>query len=133
MSRPHLNTEGNFVQGLAAVALFVVFAAVFLTANFEAPAGFGQNAAVMKSLGAALFSLDPAQVVGDGSPIASEGFLVAFEIVDAVLVAALVGSLMLARREEEGENVTVGTEPSGGDDSPTAATDGGSAGGDQSW
>ena len=130
MTRPRLHTGINFVPGLAAVALFVVFAAVFLTTAFEAPVGFGENAAVMKSLGAAMFNLDPAPLVGDAAPVASEGFLLAFEIVDAVLVAALVGAVMLARREESGENVTVGTEAPGSAESPAATTDGGTPGGD---
>ena len=130
MSRPRLRTEGNFVPGLAAVALFAVFAAVFLRASFGTPAGFGADAAVMESLGAAMFNLDPAPLVGDASPIPSEGFLIAFEIVDVVLVAALVGAVMLARREEDGENVTVGTETTGSEESPAAATDGGVSGGD---
>lgn len=126
MSRPRLKTDGNLMPGLAAVALFGVFAAVFLTAGFGAPAGFGENAAVMKSLGAAMFSIDPASVVGDGTPVPAEGFLIVFEIIDAVLVAALVGSVMLARREEAGENVTVGTDVAGSEsDEATVATDGG--------
>lgn len=129
MSRPRLRTEGNLVPGLAAIVLFVVFASVFLTASLPAPAGFGENAAVMKSLAAALFSLDPAPLVGEGAPIASEGFLLAFEIVDVVLVAALVGAVMLARREVAGQNVTVGTEAPSSEEAPTAA-DGGTAGGD---
>ena len=125
MTRPRLRTEGSFLPGLAAVALFAVFAAVFLTTTFDAPAGFGADAAVMRSLGAALFNLDAQSVAGQGTPVESEGFLVAFEIVDAVLVAALVGAVMLARREEAGENVTVGTETVGEDDEAAVATDGG--------
>jgi NADH-quinone oxidoreductase subunit J len=37
-----------------------------------------------------------------GADIPSETFLAAFEIIDVVLVAALVGAVMLARRDRGG-------------------------------
>jgi NADH-quinone oxidoreductase subunit J len=130
MSRPELRTGRHLLPGLAAVALFVVFAAVFLTASFPEPAGFGEDAAIMKSLGAALIGIEASAIVSDGTAVPSEGFLVPFIVIAVALDAALDGSLMLARREEPGENVTVGTEAPGSAESPAAATDGGVQGGD---
>ncbi|MBV0924642.1 proton-conducting membrane transporter [Halomicroarcula limicola] len=123
-NRPELNTEGNYVAGLAAVALFVVLGAVFVGVSFPTPAGFGEGAAITKSLGAAMFDIAPGALMGEGeSAVPSEGFLVAFEVIDVVLVAALVGSIMLARREEAGDIVGLGV---GDDDDDTAvAADGG--------
>lgn len=86
--------DRSSVAGLAAVALFLIMAAVFLTAQFTTPQGFPADASVMEGIGFALFD-----IAGDGI-IESEGFLAAFEIVDVVLVAALVGAVMLARRED---------------------------------
>lgn len=92
VTRPHFAEEANHVKGLAAVALFVVLAAVTLTANFPSPEGFPQGAELVAGIGYALFNLQPDGVVP------SEQFLVAFEIIDIVLVAALVASVMLAKR-----------------------------------
>lgn len=129
MTRPRLRTEGSLLPGLAAVALFAVFAAVFLTASLPAFAGFGEDAVVMKSLGAAMFSIEASAIVSEGTAVPSEGFVVPLIIVAVALDAALDGSLMLARREEAGENVTVGTEAPGSEQ-PPAAADGGVPGGD---
>jgi len=107
-NKPELHTEGSFVAGLAAVALFVVLGAVFMGVSFPTPAGFGEGAAITKSLGAAMFDIAPSAIMGEGeSAVPSEGFLVAFEIIDVVLVAALVGAVMLARREDAGEIVSL--------------------------
>ena len=132
MNKPQISTEGNFVAGLAAVALFVVLAAVFATVSFPAPAGFPQSAAITKSLGAAMFDIAPGQLMGENeAAVPGEGFLVAFEIIDVLLVAALVGAVMLARREEAGAIVDlgIGNEP----DESAVAADGGelSEGGDE--
>lgn len=107
-SRPQLATEKfNPVQGLAAVALFLVLAVVFMTVQFGPSAGFSPDASITASIGYALFNLA-------GADVASEGLLAAFEIIDIVLVAALVGAVMLARRESD-----------------TVATDGGQRGGEK--
>ncbi|GGN96923.1 proton-conducting membrane transporter [Haloarcula pellucida] len=124
-SKPRLNTEGNFVAGLAAVALFVVLGVVFLGVSFPNPAGFGESAAITKSLGAAMFDIAPSAIMGENeAAVPSEGFLVAFEIIDVVLVAALVGAVMLARREEAGEIVDLGVDNTDTDE-PAVAADGG--------
>ena len=123
-NKPQLNTEGSLVAGLAAVALFVVLGVVFLTASFPVPAGFPEGAAITKSLGAAMFDIAPSAIMDEGeSAVPGEGFLIAFEIIDVLLVAALVGAVMLARREEAGEIVGLGS----GTDEPedAVAADGG--------
>jgi NADH-quinone oxidoreductase subunit J len=94
-TRPHLKLGRHLLPGLVAVALFVVFAATFLTASFGTPQGFPGQGSITAAIGYALFSLD-------AGAYPSEGFLVAFEIVDGVLVAALVGAVMLAKTEEGG-------------------------------
>ena len=107
--RPRLNTDGSLVTGLAAVGLFVVLAGVFLGVSFPAPAGFGEGAAITKSLGAAMFDIAPSALMGDGeTAVPGEGFLVAFLLIAIVLDAALDGALMLAKRDDEEEFVADG-------------------------
>jgi len=103
MSRPALKTGTSLWPGVAALALFGVLAAVFLGAELPDPAGFGENAAIMKSIGAAMFNIDPALITSDGLHVVSEGFLVSFILIAVVLDAALDGSLMLAKRDEQEE------------------------------
>ena len=125
MNRPRLNTGGNYVAGLAAVALFVAFAGVFLTTSFPAPAGFPDGAAITKSLGAAMFDIAPSAIMDDGeSAVPAEGFLVAFLLIGVLLDAALDGAIMLAKREEAGENVGLGSQTDVAEDAAVAA-DGG--------
>jgi NADH-quinone oxidoreductase subunit J len=127
-NRPRLNTEGSLIAGLAAVALFAVLAVVFAAVSFPAPAGFADGAAITKSLGAAMFDIAPGQLMDEGqAAVPAEGFLVAFIIIGVLLDAALDGAVMLAKREEKGENVGVGTETTDPDDSALAADGGGQA------
>ncbi|MEF8826382.1 MAG: hypothetical protein V5A27_08615 [Halapricum sp.] len=95
MNRPQMAEDFNPVAGVAALALFGVLAAVFLTAEFGAPQGFQEGASVMEGIGYALFDF-----VGQ-SPLVEEGFLFAFLAIAVVLDAALDGALLLARREDE--------------------------------
>ncbi|WP_246045751.1 NADH-quinone oxidoreductase subunit J family protein [Halorussus ruber] len=89
--------DGKMWPGVAALGLFAVMAWVFVGAEFgEAASGFAGDAGVTASIGYAMFN------IGAENAIASEGFLIPFEIIDLVLVAALVGAVMLARREESG-------------------------------
>jgi NADH-quinone oxidoreductase subunit J len=92
------------LPGLAAAALLVVMATVFMRAQI--PASFtravGFDGSVTASIGYALFDLTNTMEGNVDGVIASDGFLAAFEIIDVVLVAALVGAVMLARREEGG-------------------------------
>ena len=94
VTRPHFASEANHVNGLAAVALFVVLAAVILTSKFPSPEEFPEGSEFVSGIGYAMFNLQP-----DGV-IPSEQFLVVFEIVGVLLVAALVAAVMLARRGE---------------------------------
>ncbi|WP_244605238.1 NADH-quinone oxidoreductase subunit J [Halorussus halobius] len=87
--------------GIAAVALFVVLAAVFVGAPFGDPApGFEGDAGIMASIGYSMFNIDAPNAVP------SEGFLVTFILIAVVLDAALDGAVMLASREDEGELTT---------------------------
>ncbi|MFC6723924.1 proton-conducting membrane transporter [Halobium palmae] len=115
-NKPSLNTGGNLVQGLAAVALFAVLAIVFVTASFPEPQGFADGTNVVASIGYSMFNLDG----GDGTAT-GEGMLAAFEIIDFVLVGALVGGVMLARRESSGRTVT-GLMTDGGTASDSGST-----------
>lgn len=120
-TRPRLKIGRHLVPGLAAVALFVVMAAAFLSAEFPTPETFGAGS-ITSSIGYAMFNLN-----GLDQQIPSEGFLAVFEIIDIVLVAALVAAVMLARRES-GDGPLVGggevrtdggndrTDPNGGGD-----------------
>ena len=105
-SRPERVPLGkNLLPGLAAVALFVLMAAVFVTADTTALTqswGFPQGASVVGSIGAALIGIE--------SAIPTESFVVALLIIAIALDAALDGALMLAKRDEEsgGEPVADG-------------------------
>jgi len=98
-TRPRLRDPATFVTGIVAVALFVVLVTVFLGAGFEGAVGYSSDANITATIGYALFGL--MNLAGESAP-ASEGFLAAFEIIDVVLVAALVGAVMLATRDDEG-------------------------------
>ncbi|GGC60882.1 proton-conducting membrane transporter [Haloferax sulfurifontis] len=92
-TKPQLKLGSHLVPGLAAVALFVVMAVVFLGASFPDPQGFAEGANITASIGYSMFNL------GFGS-VDGESMLAAFEIIDLVLVAALAGAVLLARRED---------------------------------
>lgn len=97
-TRPRLaDFDRSIVTGLAAVALFGLMAAVFLTAQFDQPAGFPAGLSVVKSIGFAMFDISAEDA------IVGEGFLAVFLIIAIALDAALDGSLMLAERDEGGE------------------------------
>ncbi|MFB6150997.1 MAG: NADH-quinone oxidoreductase subunit J [Haloarculaceae archaeon] len=102
-SRPRLATDANYLNGAGAVALFAVMAWVFVTAGFPTPLGF-EDGSITAAIGYAMFGMI------DQTPYDVESFIVAFETIDVVLVAALVGAVMLARREEDGSVVTALTD-----------------------
>lgn len=120
-SRPRMRDPSTMLPGVVAVALFAILAVVFLGASFGDASGFGAGANITASIGYAMFNI--ANVGGD-SLVQSEGFLVAFEIIDLVLVAALVGAVMLASRDD-GEDSESGTP------SAVMADGGRNAGGDE--
>ncbi|QDX39670.1 NADH-quinone oxidoreductase subunit J [Salarchaeum sp. JOR-1] len=84
----------DLLPGLAAVALFAVMAAAFLGASLPDPAGYPADATLIADIGYSLFDFTEQS----GAP--TEGFLAAFELIDLVLVAALVGAVLLAKRED---------------------------------
>jgi len=108
-TRPRLNLGRHLLAGLSAVALFVVMAAVFVTAGFGRPFGFGDGS-ITASIGYAMFAMT------DLASHESESFLVSFIIIAVALDAALDGSLMLAKRDEEDVETDGGRDVDGGDD-----------------
>ncbi|WP_368409392.1 proton-conducting membrane transporter [Halorussus gelatinilyticus] len=105
---------------------------LFVGAEFGEAAGFPDGPSITASIGYAMFNINAQNAVP------SEGMLVVFEIIDLVLVAALVGAVMLARRDDGGEITSalrsdaVEQEPSPGEvvaDGGTEPTD--STGGEQ--
>jgi len=102
-SRPRLATDVNYVNGLAAVALFAVMAYVFVTSELGNPTGFADGS-IVASIGYAMFNMV------DQAAIQAESFLVAFIIIALVLDAALDGAVMLARREDDDSVVTALTD-----------------------
>jgi NADH-quinone oxidoreductase subunit J len=89
---PRLRVGAHLWRGVGAVALLAVLVVVSLRAALGTAAGFPADASITASIGYAMFSLA-------GADVPSETFLVAFEVIDVVLVAALVAAVMLARRE----------------------------------
>ncbi|MGB9986375.1 NADH-quinone oxidoreductase subunit J [Salarchaeum japonicum] len=94
MARFRFAEDIRVLPGLVAVALFVVMAAAFLGANLPDPAGFPADATLIADIGYSLFDFT------EESGVPTEGFLAAFELIDLVLVAALVGAILLAKRED---------------------------------
>jgi hypothetical protein len=92
-TRPRpIDIDSSTIPGLAAFALFVVMATVFVTAEFGAPAGFPEGQSVVAGIGNALLGITVEGFV-------PEGFLVALILMAVVLDAALDGALMLAKRD----------------------------------
>ena len=100
-TKPELKIGRHQLPGIVALGLFAVMAAIILTSSFGDPAGFAGVESITEAIGYSLFNIDAETV-----PAGTEGFLATFEIIDVVLVAALVAGVMLARREVEGEVVT---------------------------
>ncbi|SDM84450.1 hypothetical protein SAMN05192554_10898 [Haloarchaeobius iranensis] len=85
---------------------------------------------ITENIGYLMFAIESDQRSAPG-----ETFLVAFEIIDLVLVGALVGAVVLARRDEDGEVVTAlglhsSDEPAGTSAGQVAADGGTEDGGD---
>lgn len=120
-TKPKLNDADRWWPGVAALALFGVLAYVFATASFGQAQGFPNGADITASIGYAMFN------IGAQEAVSSEGFLIAFEIIDLVLVAALVGAVMLARRDEAGEVVSALRSDAVEQDTQAVAADGGSS------
>jgi NADH-quinone oxidoreductase subunit J len=92
-TRPRaISLDRSAIAGLAAFALFVVMATVFVTAEFGAPQGFPAGESIVAGIGSSLLG-----ITIDG--FVPEGFLAALIIIAIVLDAALDGTVMLAKRE----------------------------------
>lgn len=100
-SRPSLRLGRHLLPGVIALGFFGLLVWIAGTATFGGAAGFPGDVSVTANIGYALWDVERG-----ADAIRGEGFLVAFEIVAMVLVAALVGAVMLARREVDGEVVT---------------------------
>lgn len=110
MSKPELRLGKHLLPGLIAVALFGIMAVIILNSSFADPAGFGE-ASVIESIGFSLLDIGDAE-----GTVPTEGFLAAFILIALALDAALDGSIMLARRDDEDENLMTGLRTDGGDD-----------------
>ena len=135
---PQLRLGKTLVPGVLAVVLFGLIAAVVLNTSFGAMTGFDTDASITANIGYAMFDMAVLQEID------SEPFLASFLLAAIVLDAALDASLVLAKREEEGEMVTalsrtgtsvgsdssIGTDAGSSGDGPSPATDGGQTGGE---
>jgi NADH-quinone oxidoreductase subunit J len=87
-----IDFDRSLVPGITAVALFIVMAAVFVTADFGTAAGFPADRSIVAGIGNALLGIT------DGG-LVPESFLVAFILIAIALDAALDGALLLAKRD----------------------------------
>jgi NADH-quinone oxidoreductase subunit J len=104
-TKPEFRIGSHLAPGIAAIALFFVLAFVFLTSSFPAAQGFPADANITANIGYALFNIDAGE-------IPAEGFIVAFFSIAIVLDAALDGSVMLARRDDQ-ESASLAPERGG--------------------
>ena len=129
---PKLRLGSHLLPGVLAVVLFAMMALITLNTGFGTMSGFPEGVSITSAIGYALFDYTSLQAE-QGVP-GTEQFLVSFLLIAIVLDAALDASIVLAKREEEGEAVTaLSTTPdttpgdagtSSGPGEP-AATDGG--------
>ena len=136
-TRPRLRLGSTLAPGLLAVALFGAMATIVLNTNFGAmPSDPFGGLSVTSEIGYALLDLTALQ---SDAVAETEQFLISFLLIAVLLDAALDASLVLAKREEEGEPVTALSTTSSGRPSGSAgragstgmgtgstATDGGS-------
>ncbi len=134
---PQLRLGKTMVPGILAVILFAMMGLITLNTGFGAMTGFPDGTAITSEIGYAMFDYTALQST-EGNLGATEPFLISFLLIAIVLDAALDASLVLAKREEEGEAVTAlsstpdSTDTASGSGSVTggpgnepAATDGG--------
>jgi len=110
MRRPRLIPLGrHLLPGLVAVGLFATMALTFLTAGetgpletfFTDPEGF-PDVSIVSGIGYALIG-DPAAAGAEAVYENTESFLVALVALAVLLDAALDSALMLARRDDGGD------------------------------
>ncbi len=99
-TRPELiDFDRSLLPGLIAVGFFGLFAAIILSASFTGDPGFeAGTGTIVEDIGYALIGAS-----GEAT-IPTEDFLVALILIAVVLDAALDGALMLAKRDDGGEN-----------------------------
>ena len=101
-TRPRLiSLDRRLLPGLIAVGLFAVMAAIFLSAELGEAAGL-DGIGVVTGIGYALIG----EVSSAGSEAVfeeTENFLVALILLAVLLDAALDGAIMLAERDDGGE------------------------------
>ncbi|WP_255190553.1 hypothetical protein [Natronobeatus ordinarius] len=102
---PSLRLGKALVPGVLAVALFGLMALIVVNTGFGSMRGFPEGISVTSEIGYALLDLTTMQST-EGAIGGTERFLVSFILIAIVLDAALDASLVLAKREEEGEPVT---------------------------
>ncbi|APW99926.1 hypothetical protein CHINAEXTREME_20085 [Halobiforma lacisalsi AJ5] len=104
---PEIRTGKTLVPGLLAVALFGLMGLIVLNTPFGAgdgAVGFPEGISITSEIGYALFDLEALQSGAMAIP-ETETFLAAFLLIALTLDAALDASIVLAKREEEGEPV----------------------------
>lgn len=99
-TRPQLiELDRRLLAGLIPLGLFVIIAAITLTTEFGESVSFAEGGfSIVADIGYALIGA-PEQ-----GAIDVDDFLVALVLVAVLLDAALDGALMLAKRDEGGEN-----------------------------
>ncbi|WP_306057297.1 hypothetical protein [Natronococcus wangiae] len=127
---PRLRLGESLLPGVLAVALFGVMALIVLNTPFApmADAGYPGGISITSEIGYAMFDLSALQSA-EGNVGDTEPFLAAFLLIAVVLDAALDASLVLAKRETEGEPVAALSSasresPSNVSSGQVAATDG---------
>ncbi len=100
-TRPRAKIGRHMLPGLAAAALFVGMATVFMGAQFPDALveTVGFTGSVTASIGYALLDLTGTMEGNVDGVVPSDGFLALLLIIAVLLTAALVGAVMLARRE----------------------------------
>lgn len=101
---PKLRLGSDLLPGLLAVALFAAMGLIVLNTGFTEMEGFPEMN-VTAEIGYALLDMTALQTT-EGAMAGTERFLASFLLAAIVLDAALDASLVLAKREEEGETVT---------------------------
>ena len=93
-----IDIDRSLLPGVLAVGLFGLFAAIILSAEFGSAAGFTAGGiSIVEDIGYALIGAPEEASIG------TEDFLVAFILIAILLDAALDGALMLAKRDDGGE------------------------------
>ena len=94
-----VSLDRTVLPGIIAVGFFAIFAAIVLSAEFGPMQGFTDDGlSIVEDIGYALIG------ASSEATIATEDFLVALVLIAVLLDAALDSALMLATRDEGGEN-----------------------------